>query len=357
MHLIFNNFHSTPIDSFRILQLDSSAPNEIDKSPLVQLAQLYRTLSILLDNKQSGIIVIRYPLYPVGSMTKVPDSEGNSISALPQEGPLRDLSSAVTTKLKLWKDFWRTRATALHNPEIAKLSNQELDASGLLGPWKFNLIQSGFATLPAIAIGRVISAFHPSTVPQPVDQFLDFDSKIWVTAQPMIGSVFSFLWPLVFPFILFMMARMMAWGSLKKKDSIPLASKRATGAYLYLDGAFGFYPQMISPLGLVIATAHLSSGVDAVGYVLFGIGVVWQGILSRWILAKKLFEFNGYSRKFKWFWMFHDQGRNLAPWNKYIFALSYAVPATLLFSAGTVYLLSTLIGLVGAAARQFFGNA
>jgi hypothetical protein len=290
-------------------------------------------------------------------MSKMADSDGNSVSALPQEGPLRDLNSGVAAKLKLWKDFWRTRKRALQNPEIAKLSKQDLDASGLLSPWKFNLIQSGFATLPAIVIGWLISFFRPSTVPQPVDQSLDLPSTIWVTAQPTISRVFSFLWPLVFPFVLFMMARMMAWGSLKKKDSTPLTSNRATGAYLYLDGAYGFYPQMISPLGLVIATAHLSSAVDVIGYVVFGIGVLWQGILSRWILAKKLFEFNGYSRKFKWFWMFRDQGRNLAPWNKYIFALSYAVPAAVLFSEGTVYLVSALIGLAGAAARQFLGSA
>jgi hypothetical protein len=291
-------------------------------------------------------------------MTQMPAPGADDRSDLPKDGPLQDLSKTFSEKLKVWNDFWRTRKAVLRNLEVAKFSKQDLLDKGLLNPWKFNLIQSGFATLPAIMVGRVLSTFAPSPgEQQPIDPSLEFVPKVWTAAQPMISSIYAFLWPLVLPFVLFMVARMMAWGSLKKVDSNPLVRKSATGAYLYLDGAFGFYPQMVSTLGLVIATAHLSTTIADIGFVLFGVGAVWQGLLSRWILVRKLFDFNGYSKQFKWFWMIRDKGRNFGPWNKYIFALGYAVPIAVLVSELAVYSVSALIGLAEAAARQFLGTA
>lgn len=181
-----------------------------------------------------------------------------------------------------------------------------------------------------------------------------------------VNAVFSWLWPIAIPFILFFVARMIAWGSLKGIDSTPEHRKRAARAYLYLDGAYGLYPQALlsiaivlssvgaapSPIQTILRSTPENSASDNVfstscyvaGTTILAGALIWETILKRFILPRRLFAFNNYSKRLKWFWMLKDKGRNLGPWNKDVFSYAYAVPTITIALGLAVLVLSWLIG-------------
>jgi hypothetical protein len=129
------------------------------------------------------------------------------------------------------RKFWRTRTLVFQDLTLVDRTSEELGAGGYLTAWKFNLIQSCFAALPALLLKKIMDFWLPSAKSQ--------------GAEAQVDAVFSWLWPIVVPFILFLMARMIAWGSIKRIHSSPEHRKRAARAYLYLDGAYGLYPQTL----------------------------------------------------------------------------------------------------------------
>jgi hypothetical protein len=255
-------------------------------------------------------------------------------AARQQEGPLRDIVENFKTKLDEFRKFWRTRERVLTDLSLIDRTPEELRAAGLMTPWKFNLYQSAIAAAPALIVKAVLDFWVPAHKPEGVD------------AQ--VSSVFGWLWPIAIPFIFLILVRMIAWGSIKKMDDSPTKRKRAASAYLYLDGAYSLFPQTLIAVGFALSSVGsdqtplqtifrqapvLNSDASGLSLTCYGIGTIvlfvavfWEGILKRFVIGRKLFVFNGYARRFKWFWMFRDKGRNLGPWNKYIFAYAYAVP-------------------------------
>ncbi len=253
-----------------------------------------------------------------------------------EDGPLQDFLEKMRSHVNELSKFWKTRTAVVKDIHIADKSSAELSRKGLMSAWKFNLVQSSLSAIPALILKRVLDFFYPSQKLEGIEGH--------------VHAAFSWLWPLAIPFILFSMARLIAWSSLKRVHASEERKRRAAVAYLYLDGAYSLIPQALLSIAAVITstgaepsltetilgpnTASLADTTGALGnIVLFGalilaVGLVWEFILKRVYLARKLFVYNGYSKQFKWFWMFRDRGRNLGPWNKYIFGYAYAVPIT-----------------------------
>jgi hypothetical protein len=311
------------------------------------------------------------PLSAEADASADPSSPTASTTVRPgSDNPAADLRTQFVEKFNSWQKFWRTRRAIFTDLSLARRSKAELESGGLLSAWKFNLAQSAFSALPSLVVGKALSFIYPTPeTPVELNGSMSFLQKVWAQSQPLSNQIFDVLWPAMVPFVLFLMARMIAWGSLKKISATPLRKEQARNAYLYLDGAYGFYPQLFAALGFALASrgGKFSFGPQSdfpegapyfvamcyyAGIALSGTAAIWQGILNRWILAKKLFEFNGYSRKFKWFWTFRDKGRNLAPWNKYIFSFAYAVPVAILFISLSTLVVVSLFAfrIVGAQA-------
>jgi hypothetical protein len=245
-----------------------------------------------------------------------------------EEGPIADFRKTVTDRIDELREFWQTRRMVLQDLTIASWTSKELDKRCYLSPWKFNLIQSGLAALPALLLRKILNLLVPPAKPQGL--------------EGQVNDVFSWLWPIVIPFVLLFTARTIAWGSIKWIDSTAERRARTRRAYLYLDGAYGLYPQALLSIGVVLSSVGVvlspfetivrsrpegpaegsaaASGCYAAGTLFLVVGFAWEWINKRFIFPRRLFPFIGYSRRVKWFWMLDDKGRNLAPWNKYIFS-------------------------------------
>lgn len=284
------------------------------------------------------------------------DTDSGDVKADPVsgsgEGPTADFGRKINDKIDELRKFWRTRRAVFQDLTLAERSSAELGRAGYLPAWKFNLIQSGIAALPALVLKKIADFWVTPAKPQGLEGQVD--------------AVFSWLWPIVIPFVLFFSARVIAWGSIKSMDSSAERRKRATRAYLYLDGAYGLYPQALLSIAVVLSSVGvtlspwqtitrsvpedagsrnaLATACYNVGSIVLAAGLLWEGVLKRVILPRRLFPFVGYSRRHKWFWMLADKGRNLGPWNKYIFSYAYAVPAIIVLLGGGALGLSWLIG-------------
>jgi hypothetical protein len=241
--------------------------------------------------------------------------EKNS-AAPPKEGPVQDLVIEVKEKVSIFGKFWQTRRAILRGEVLARKSTSELNSGGLFTAWKFNLLQSGISTIPALMAGKVLDTLFP---PPKLEGF-----------QSEFASWISWTLPATAPFLLFVLAQVAAWASLKRRDTNPQSKRIARSTYLYLDGAFGLYPQTLVTLGILLIFWHIAHQREThgkwflilliVGIAGFATGSVWQLILNLRIIPRKIFVVNGYSYRLKSFWIFRDKGRNFGPLNKFLFA-------------------------------------
>lgn len=288
------------------------------------------------------------------SSAPTPDPARPSLEQV-EDGPWQDFKDGLTKQFGNFVKFWTTRRMVMRGLDIAGQPKEMLDSAGLLSSWKFNITESALASIPALFLKKILDFFYSSP------KLGGLDDKV--------NSVFSWLWPIAVPFILFFVVRIVAWGSLKNKDSTQDGKRRARNGYLYLDGAYSFFPQIIlsiavvltsvgtarSPLDTILERAPAPTVGDhaigiavavcyAIGWILLFAAVVWEYFLKRLHFGRKLMLLNGYSSRLKWFWMIKDKGRNLGPWNKFIFAILYAVPVVTFAMSMVVWLASWLVG-------------
>ena len=137
------------------------------------------------------------------------------------------------------------------------------------------------------------------------------------------NKIAAWIDPLSIPIMLTTVVFFFVWGSLKKSDSTPDKRNTARRAYLYFDGAYGLYSQLLMAFGIgLFSTAAGQSLVEneellmpflALIFLLAG-STIWQIYISTKKIPKLVFAVNGYSGKAKHFWQ--KSNPDDPPWSK-----------------------------------------
>jgi len=205
------------------------------------------------------------------------------------------------------KKFWNTRKAILNGVPLYDWNSNDRQRSGYLNHWTFNIKESVFVSLPAILLTRVLDFLFNDYKNKPQDfNSLDEFQKIFYETSQATSQFFS---AIAAPAFLTLTVFLLAWCSLKNSDSTPRKRARARSAYLYFDGAYGLYFQLL--LSLVSSLTLWGSNHTAilgeippliyiVLVILFVIGLIGQCIETYIRIPRKLFKVNDYSSRLRW---------------------------------------------------------
>ncbi|MEA5464637.1 hypothetical protein [Leptothoe sp. PORK10 BA2] len=209
--------------------------------------------------------------------------------------------------------FFATRRV-IHRGEALYLeSKEEIERRGLLGPWAVNLYESLLVALPSSALLWIVDIFYPL-------EFADHASRIAYKFSILLS-------PAIFPFSLLLVSFAAGWGSLYGRDMSSEKREVAQHAYLYFDGCYGLWPQMLSiafgslslkALEIFTLTESLSPFLVVIflGSILGGfIPGIWTLILVVYRIPSKLFKLNGYTGV--WPPLFLCAPKGAGPWTQY----------------------------------------
>jgi hypothetical protein len=194
-----------------------------------------------------------------------------------------------------WKEiekFFLTRRTVLDPAFGQRFQAADFDRQSVMSPWKFNIIQSSFASAPALAalwiIGLLFENSHEETL----------QSHILDAAKDVFSAT-------IVPFSLMIAVMIVRRACLRKPDQSLENRRRAGTLYLYFDGALGFYSQSFAALAFV-----LWSKVDEISWLpdesrlqlagLFYLCLIsfwiWQFLVTTRSVPRRVFLALGYSR-------------------------------------------------------------
>jgi hypothetical protein len=215
--------------------------------------------------------------------------------------PSNSLNSTFKAMLNEAKVFWTTRRAILQGEPLWDYDRTQTPEK-FFGPWKFNAVQSGIAGGLAAAITNALDFLLPQA---PTTSLLEVTLK-WVN-------------PFITPIWLTCLAFLMGWGSLKKEHSSPSERARARAAYLYLDGAYGFWPELL--LASLIAFSRLNMLLMMISYSAYSavflsyiVVSIWQIYITLGKLPKLLFTANRYSVGHFW----QPRKQDDPPWGRLV---------------------------------------
>jgi hypothetical protein len=188
-------------------------------------------------------------------------------------------------KIKEVAQFWRTRSAILNGDPIYDYGKKRLENEKLLGPWQFNLIESTIAGLPALIIpfcSHVIAHLQGISASKPLTEPDNILSEV--------------LQSFSVPFILMLMAYVVGRACLRKRDGTTMARRRAGRVFLYLDGAYGFYPQLA--LTAAFTVLLLNPELSPVRSYCFWLGI-WQLFIYMKTIPSELFHAVGYANAYR----------------------------------------------------------
>jgi hypothetical protein len=217
------------------------------------------------------------------SSAPLPQSSGekkfeNSLEVIP-----------LIKKLNEVRKFFKTRTAILRGEPLYLSSQDELKAQGYMGPWAFNVAQTLIDSLPGMMMSAALWVFF--AVEETVQP---------VVADPVQAKLASWLSPLKGPLTLLTLVYAIAIAALPPGYLNRANWKAAARKYLYLDGAHGFWSQLllassIALLSIPSPALALDPGAQAiatVGLLGFVICFFWQGIITAWRIRSDMFEFD-----------------------------------------------------------------
>jgi hypothetical protein len=183
-------------------------------------------------------------------------------------------------KAKAARKFLNTRRAILAGERLYNLTQSEIKPRGLLGPWAFNAAKSIVVSIPGIVVGGCIAVVWPLATSGAHDPL-----------QEKIGSALA---PLMGPIALLMAVYAMAYACLPTGYVTKKNWKAAQRKYLFLDGAYGFWPQFFIALSTalvrvpaVVANRRtLADDMQGIGLELLSVGLLWQCYAAYKIKAK-----------------------------------------------------------------------
>jgi hypothetical protein len=183
-------------------------------------------------------------------------------------------------KLKAFRKFWKTRDAILGEEPLYTFNKKQLEDQDYMGPWQFNFFQSSLSGFPAIMIPfvvRVIRHLVTGAPPLKSDESLD--------------RAFEIVNTFAFPFILMITAYIVGMATLRRSDSTKASRRLASRAFLYLDGAYGLYPQLAACtfFSLYVSVPEFLQG-NSFSYIIS----IWQLIVTMKTIPALLFRAVGY---------------------------------------------------------------
>ena len=224
------------------------------------------------------------------------------------------------------KKYLRTRKAIRQGEELVDFNDKELDLKGLLSPWPFNIQETVYATLPAFIIIGFMNFLYGK--PEITSQLIKGTTERDKIFNDIYESTFNFFDTFTVPVITTLAVFLIAWGSIKKKDTSPEKRKRAMHSYLYYDGAHGIAPQAIIVLCIGLLewfqlrpsmAREFPEEVTIALVVLFDISSIYLLWLIGRKIPKRLFQKLGYSGKVKHFWT--KSQPDDPSWSKYTLAI------------------------------------
>ena len=233
--------------------------------------------------------------------------------------------------------FWRTRKAVLSGVPLYNFTNSELKSRGFIGPWAFAVAQYAFGTIPSLASGSGIfilvsaldSAF-PKGIARTAMQFLNL--AVFVPLSLLLCA-----WGFTY-------ASVPSEYRLNRK--IQKAGRRK---YLYLNSAYGFWPQLLVSFGLShflplldrTNTLDVISGLILVASsCLAGVGMIWLLVeLDKVKLGMFVYD---YIPEDTYMFRSLPMGSPL----RFFLISAYAIPLTLLGVLMLEFLLADFVGRV-----------
>ena len=242
----------------------------------------------------------------------------------------------IQDKVGAFRSFWLTKKAVRAGEPLQDLSLQQLKEKGYQGPWLFNLTECLLAWIPAAALLGIVDFLWPREM-APAPPFLsEEDLRFFEVAAPIFYSVDSWLRTSIIPITTMVIAYIAAWGSLRRADSSKSGRTRATRAYLYIEGAYGFAADTLFAVSMGASQAaayrdvpgSVSTLLAVATNVAFLMGLLLGLRVFGMLVPSKLFVANGYSGAVPHFWK-RKPGADCGPWNKYAIAVLLAVPVAL----------------------------
>ena len=172
------------------------------------------------------------------------------------------------------KSFWKTRTAILNKVPLYDYSSPQLVQQNFMGAWKFNLAQSTIAALPGTTYASLRGFFLEQN-----------------SSKSMAERLFEISHPILIPFVLTATAYIVGRLSLRPEDLTRNKRKRASRIFLYLDGAYGFYPQLL----MSCFVPFVGSDPDQLfTWLPFLIISSWTFVLYVFFLPEDLFQALGY---------------------------------------------------------------
>jgi len=207
-----------------------------------------------------------------------------------------------------------------------------------MGPWEFNLTQSTIAALPGTVYATLRELLFEPNVSSPVAQKFKEISD-----------------PLVIPFILMLTAYTIGRASLRKEDSTKSKRDRGSRIFLYLDGAYGFYPQLLlsSAASFGWSRIDFDAGVSIKALVpyIFSVVAAVQLLIYLVFIPEDLFNALGY-RAFGL-----KDNRPTPPKGRYRLAILVIIPLLIFAVRFAALVLGTLLGVLVEFIRAHLHSA
>jgi hypothetical protein len=178
------------------------------------------------------------------------------------------------------KKFLKTRQAILEGEPLYKSTKSDLTVAGYMNPWKFNVMQSTICSIPGVIIAGLTSLFLVSS---PI-------AVVKAVQDPVQQKILSTLLPLKPPFILLLSVYVIALCSLPPGFVTKPNWDAAKRKYLYLDAAYGIWPQLI--LATCVALMGLLPSLIAVISLAWLGTLIWQSIITAFKIREGMFEFD-----------------------------------------------------------------
>ena len=221
-----------------------------------------------------------------------------SSAAVPQptgdgkfEDPLDQISQVK--KFKDLRKFFKTRRAVLTLERPYLMTDDQLRANGLMGPWTFNATQSLLDSLPGILISALLWIFF-ATEPE-INQIKD----------PILAKIFALISPVFGPFSLLVLVYATAFACLPAGYANWRNWHAAARKYLYYDAAYGLWSQLLLATTASFASIPLATRLhhrsalylSTVGSLAFLFAFFWVGTLTVTKVRAELFEYDYLNNK------------------------------------------------------------
>lgn len=236
----------------------------------------------------------------------------------PLHDQFREIHAKVKERFRKLRAFWRTRRAILKGaPPLWDLDKERRAELGFLQPVPFNLAQTGISA----AVGAVIVYVGQLLIPELNLQARGSSEE--VELSKLVQKALSVLQPFTAPIVLTAFVFPMGWGTLRRHRSNRASRARARTAYLYFDGAYGLWPQM-----LIAAVAGLLTVLFPIMLLVLFKYPIWFTLLGGLFLFAVACQFHLTVRKIPRL-MFQVNGHpSDPPWGKLLSAMLVSALAT-----------------------------